>query len=241
MNLAHNLRRAREALGLSQADLAQEATKLSQKPISQQYINNIETGKSLRPRELDAIARVLGVTSARLTFGEVQADGGESAERQEQKGGVLVWETPEDLPEDSERVWIDKYEYHFSAGNGAIQWEVREKKALPFNMSFFRSIGSKPQDCKLLVVRGDSMEPFLFHRDVFMIDEAKTRVSDGGIYAVHFEDEALVKQVFKESGGGVRLHSYNPAFPDRFIPATEMGLLRIVGKLVYRSGAGPAT
>ncbi|TDV39555.1 peptidase S24-like protein [Paraburkholderia caballeronis] len=152
----------------------------------------------------------------------------------------MTWERAEDLEPDEDRVWIDRYDYHFSAGTGLIQWEVRQKKALPFDRGFFRALGSNPKDCKLLVVRGDSMEPFLFNRDMMMIDATRAHIRDGRIYAIYFEDEPLVKQVFKQVGGGIVLHSYNSKFPDREVPAESMGLVKIVGEVIYRSGSGMA-
>lgn len=156
------------------------------------------------------------------------------------KGNVVTWERPEDLEPDEDRVWIDRYDYHFSAGTGLIQWEVRQKKALPFDIGFFKALGSKPKDCKLLTVRGDSMEPFLFNRDMMMVDSARTHVRDGKVYAIYFEDEPLVKQVFKQVGGGIVLHSYNGKYPDRTVPAESMELVKIVGEVIYRSGSAMA-
>lgn len=157
------------------------------------------------------------------------------------KGNVLVWESESDLPDDPSRVWIDRYDYRFSAGDGTVQWEVREKRALPFDGGFFQKIGSRPQDCKLCIVRGDSMEPYLFNRDMMMVDSAKTSIRDGRVYAVIFEDEALVKQVFKQIGGSLVLHSYNsPKYPDKEIPADKLEYLKIAGEVIYRSGTGPA-
>ncbi|CAB3909449.1 hypothetical protein LMG26842_05787 [Achromobacter dolens] len=158
----------------------------------------------------------------------------------EDQGNVVSWESPEDLEPDEDRVWIDRYDYQLSAGTGMIQWEVRSKKALPFDAGFFRAIRSNPKDCKLLLVRGDSMEPYLFNRDLAMVDSSKTMIRDGKIYAVHFEDEPLVKQIFKQAGGGVTLHSYNGKYPDRTISADQMESLSIVGEVIYRSGSGPA-
>lgn len=156
------------------------------------------------------------------------------------KGNVIAWERPDDLEPDENRVWIDRYDYHFSAGTGLIQWEVREKKALPFDVGFFKALGSKPKDCKLLTVRGDSMEPFLFNRDMMMIDSTRTHVRDGKVYAIFFEDEPLVKQIFKQVGGGIVLHSYNSRYPDREVPAESMALVKIVGEVIYRSGSAMA-
>lgn len=158
----------------------------------------------------------------------------------EGSGNVVTWENPEDLEPDDDRVWIDRYDYRYSAGNGVIQWEVRQKKALPFDVGFFKALGVRPQDCKLAQVHGRSMEPYLFNRDMMMICTAKTRVRDGQIYAVTFEDEPLVKQIFKEPEGALRLHSYNPEFPDKIIAADQLEGLQIAGEVVYRSGSGLA-
>ncbi|WP_244137896.1 S24 family peptidase [Burkholderia stabilis] len=156
------------------------------------------------------------------------------------KGNVVAWERPDDLEPDEDRVWIDRFDYRFSAGTGLIQWEIRQKKALPFDIGFFKALGVKPQDCKLAQVHGPSMEPYLFNRDLMMICTTRTHVRDGRIYAVYFEDEPLVKQIFKEPEGALRLHSYNPEFPDRMITADQLASLQIAGEVMYRSGSGPA-
>lgn len=153
------------------------------------------------------------------------------------KGNVLVWDNPADLEPDEGRIWIDRFDYHFSAGNGLIQWEVREKQALPFNAAFFKAKGANPRDCKLLVLRGDSMEPWAEDKNMIMIDVTSTRILDGERYAIYFEDEPLVKQIFKEAGGGLRLHSYNYAkYPDKLIAPDKLEYIRIVGRVIYRSG-----
>ncbi|HDR9227840.1 TPA: LexA family transcriptional repressor [Burkholderia vietnamiensis] len=157
-----------------------------------------------------------------------------------EKGNVLAWERPEDLEPDADRVWLDRFDYRFSAGTGLIQWEIRQKKALPFDMGFFRALGVRPHDCKLAQVHGRSMEPYLFHRDLMMICESKNRIKDGLIYAVYFQDEPLVKQIFKEPEGTLRLHSFNPEFPDKFISQAQLEGLHIAGEVIYRSGSGLA-
>lgn len=152
------------------------------------------------------------------------------------KGNVTIWERPEDLEPDDDRVWIDRYDYHFSAGSGLIQWEVRQKKALPFNASFFKAKGVRPKDCKLLVTRGDSMEPYLYDHDIFMVDVSNSHIVDGERYAIYFEGEPLVKQIFKEVGGAIKLHSYNPRYPDKLVPPEKLEFVHIVGRVIYRSG-----
>ncbi|WAL81504.1 LexA family transcriptional repressor [Pandoraea sp. XJJ-1] len=155
------------------------------------------------------------------------------------KGNVLVYEDPSDLPEDPDRVWIDRYDYGFSAGNGGIQWELRQKHALPFDAGFFKKIGSNPKNCKMVVVRGDSMEPYLFNRDSIIIDDTKTAIRDGRVYAIYFEGEPLVKQIFTLAGGGIVLHSINSGkYRDKEIPPNMLEFVVIVGEVIYRSGSG---
>lgn len=153
-----------------------------------------------------------------------------------EKGNVTIWDNPEDLEPDDDRIWVDRFDYHFSAGNGLIQWEVREKRALPFNAAFFKAKGARPQDCKLLVLRGDSMEPWAEDKNVIMVDVTSTRIMDGERYAIYFQDEPLVKQIFKEAGGGLILHSYNPRYPDKIVPPEKLEFVHIVGRVIYRSG-----
>ncbi|MBB3004408.1 phage repressor protein C with HTH and peptisase S24 domain [Paraburkholderia tropica] len=242
------VREKREELGMSQEGLGKAAG------ISQSTIAQIERGRNQGTKHILSLARALGVDAEWLETGRdakhipAKTDASDIDQTwdlmrrllPEDKGNVVVWERPEDLEPDENRVWIDRYDYHFSAGTGLIQWEIREKKALPFDVGFFKALGSRPKDCKLLTVRGDSMEPFLFNRDMMMVDSTKVNVRDGQVYAIYFEDEPLVKQVFKQVGGGIMLHSYNGKYPDRIVPAESMELIKIVGEVIYRSGSAMA-
>lgn len=233
--LGSRVRAARKDAKLSQEALARQVG------VSQGLIGQIESGKNQGSKHIATIARSLGVSADWLETGKgPRSRVPEQHKLPDDQGTVLVWEHPDDLPPDEDRVWMDQYDYRFSAGTGLIQWEIRQKKALPFDVGFFKALGVKPQDCRLARVHGRSMEPYLFNRDMMMICEAKTHIRDGLIYAVYFEDEPLVKQIFKEADSALRLHSYNPEFPDRIVTGEQLAGLQIVGEVVYRSGSGLA-
>lgn len=250
--LAARMKLARRQRGLSQVALAKIVG------CGQSTIASIENGRNHGSSLLIPIANALRVRPEWLASGsgEMQwqpawakslspedialgklADAN-SAPAGEGTEEIHVWEHPSDLPPDENRVWIDRYDLACSAGSGVAQWEIRQKQAMPFTMEFFRSIGSKPQNCRLATTRGDSMEPYLFDRDMIMIDVTRRTVLDGKVYAICFEEEFFVKQLFKQTGGALTLHSYNPKYPDRIVPATEHTRFEILGQVIYRSGSG---
>ena len=67
-NIGLRLRSARREKGLTQDELAREAD------TNQAAIQKIENGKSLRPRNIMDISKVLNVNPAWLQFGEPWAD-----------------------------------------------------------------------------------------------------------------------------------------------------------------------
>ena len=233
--LSERMKQARSEAGLSQAALAKQLG------AGQSTIASIENGRNQSSGRLVEIAQLLQVNPAWLANGQaprklptaITSLANVSASDQ-----IVVWENLSDLPPDENRAWIDRYDLMCSAGSGIVQWEIRQKRALPFTVDFFKAIGSKPEHCRLANARGNSMEPFLFDRDMIMIDISKTAVRDGNIYAVRFEDETLVKQLFKQAGGALMLHSYNAKYPDRIVPASDETSFQVIGQVIYRSGSG---
>lgn len=70
----------------------------------------------------------------------------------------------------------------------------------------------------LLDVLGDSMEPTLRNGDTILIDRSDTQINEGQIYLVSFQQQLLIKRIFRAVAGGLVLKSDNKFFPDTPIP-----------------------
>ncbi|MBZ0447137.1 S24 family peptidase [Acinetobacter baumannii] len=86
---------------------------------------------------------------------------------------------------------------------------------------------------------GESIE---FHFDVingkqpFPPDISQTDIIDGQIYAVYFEGEGMIKQIFKEEGGKLILHSLNPKYRDREVTEQNGLNFKVMGRQFWRAG-----
>jgi transcriptional regulator with XRE-family HTH domain len=69
----------------------------------------------------------------------------------------------------------------------------------------------------LLDVMGDSMEPTLRHGDTILVDKSDIEVHDGQIYLIGFQEQLLVKRLFRDVGGIV-LKSDNQAYRETLVP-----------------------
>lgn len=133
---------------------------------------------------------------------------------------------------------IPVYDIYFCCGDGNnahIEFEeIKEVRNMP--PSFFTKRGIKPQDFKLVCAQNDSMLPYIAHDDEVGIVITETEVRDGEIYAILLDGERMFKQIFREAGGVLRLHSFNSSYPDKIVTSENGQSLKIVGRQVYRAG-----
>lgn len=101
---------------------------------------------------------------------------------------------------------------------------------------FFEKYDIEPQNFRLIGNNSDSMKPYINSDDDVGIDISKTDIIDGHIYLLGFDGDVMIKQIFREGGGALRLHSHNPDYPDRFLNKEDTNSLLIIGKQIYRAG-----
>ncbi|RIJ84982.1 hypothetical protein RSP822_18095 [Ralstonia solanacearum] len=152
---------------------------------------------------------------------------------------IVTYENLKELPEES-TVLITRIDVELSARNGRETWHIEEKEPLPFQADYIRTLDAKPKNLVAVKVNGDSMETRLFDKDTVVVDTADTRVpANGGVFALVYAGELLVKRLFRLPDGGLKIVSDNHA---RYEPVTvgpdQIEHVTIIGRVKYRSGMG---
>lgn len=135
-------------------------------------------------------------------------------------------------------IWVDVVEANFSCGTGEsieFHFDVINGK-FPFPPSFFQKKFVDPKYMRIIKAKGDSMSDFIHDGDLVGIDVSQTEIIDGEIYAVYFEGEGMIKQIFKEEGGKLSLHSLNPKYRDREVSELNGINFKVMGRQFWRAG-----
>lgn len=230
--LSDRLKAVRYERGLSQHDLARISS------VSQSTIASLENGRAKGSKFLVLIASALAVDVEWLMTGEGDRERWDIAHHRESDDQPRRVEGAPGGPDRT--LWVDWFSYEINPA-GAIQWTTREEHAIGLSANVFRATRAHFEDCRGLAMQGDSMEPFLFDREMLVVDSTRVQPREAKVYALVFEGEQMVKQIFKQSGGALLLHSFNTKYPDRLIPAEHVDGLHIVGQCIYREGIGAAT
>ena len=139
-------------------------------------------------------------------------------------------------------VMLPVYDMDVAAGAGrSVPEFIDTRKKLHFSRSWMRAIGSKESDLKIIKVRGDSMQPFLWDRDDVAIDISKTRIRDGKVFALGYAGEARVKRLYRMASGRLRVMSDSAdkvQYPDEFIEGEALNEVVIFGQVVHKMGEG---
>ena len=130
-------------------------------------------------------------------------------------------------------VRIPKVLARLSAGGGSFETESRVEGYYAFRADWVRGRG-RPENMVLMSVVGNSMEPEIKEGDMVLIDQARTDVLAGGIYAVGVEDTVMVKRIEKLPGRLV-LHSENTDYSPIHLQGDELANVRVIGKIMWVS------
>ena len=105
-------------------------------------------------------------------------------------------------PNDPNFYGIPKVKLELSAGVTGFQTvpEIYDGSMLSVSKNWVDRNGYAPGNLLALTVKGESMEPNLFHGDVVIINTADTKMVDGSVYAINYEGEAVIKRLARDRG-----------------------------------------
>lgn len=128
---------------------------------------------------------------------------------------------------------VPKVRARLCAGNGSFETEGQVEGYYSFRSEWLNSRGN-PSDMVLMQVVGNSMEPEIREGDMVLIDQSRTEVYSGGIYAVGVEDTVMVKRIEKLPGVLV-LRSDNQDYSPIHLSGDELNNVRLIGKVLWAS------
>lgn len=112
---------------------------------------------------------------------------------------------------DVDMMFVPLVEARLSAGTGSLETSADGERKYAFRSDFLHRKGC-PSKMVLMRVSGDSMEPEIKDGDVVLLDQGKTTILPGRMYAVGIEEAIYIKQI-DTIPGRLILKSMNPAYP----------------------------
>jgi phage repressor protein C with HTH and peptisase S24 domain len=208
--IAQRLKASREALHLSQAELATRAG------VTQGTIGNIESGARKDPRELMAIAAAVGVSPHWLRSGRGL------------KTSIPITDNPAFPAVRGGRIRV-------TAGSSGFEVEYHgddgEIAPLIFPASWYTDHGYRPESLVAIKVSGSAMEPTLYDGDLVVVNTAQTNARDGRVFVLVVGGEVIIRRLFEDGGWIVRSDNRDKArHADKRLRDDSL----VIGEVVYR-------
>ena len=143
------------------------------------------------------------------------------------RGPMRIDENKENLHDaqdcDVDLIMVPMVEARLSAGQGSLQTDGCSERSYAFRSDFLYRKGN-----------GDSMQPEIMNNDVVLIDQSKTEIRLGRIFAVGFEEAIYLKRI-DMLPGKIVLKSANPAYPpvELDIRDQQRDAFRVIGQVLW--------
>nr|WP_313379309.1 S24 family peptidase [Moraxella sp.] len=217
-------------LGLKQTDLIKGTG--AGKTTVHKWFNHLNDPSA---KYLDDLSKTLKTTTQWLLTGREPSDNTQSVLDQIRALDNVRVDYGDD---DDSGIRIPIYDVYFCCGDGdAEEFAFEEIKGdRIFPPHFFTDKNVKPENFKLVCAKNDSQKPYINEHDMVGIDISDREIKDGEMYAILLDGERMFKRIFREPGNVLRLHCYNPDYPDKIVTADNHSSLVIVGREMYRAG-----
>jgi phage repressor protein C with HTH and peptisase S24 domain len=177
-----------------------------------------------RPPDSETLTRaceVYGVTEAWLLNGRGPR---EAPTRMAESGPVFR------PAESADAVSIPLFDIQASAGGGQLVWDEQPTTRVVFPRVMLQRMGINPRGAKLLLAKGDSMEPTIGDGNLMLVDIADIDLRDD-IFVLRREESVLVKRLQRHLDGSLAVRSDNPAYQEDRLPRDEAEDLQIIGRV----------
>lgn len=183
--------------------------------LSKQSIADARSRKTVPPAWIPKAALQFGVTTDWLFWGRPPQN-----TSQEQSGDVDLIRVP-------------MVEARLSAGHGSLLVCGEVERSYAFRSDFLLRKGN-PKSMVMMRVSGDSMQPEIMDNDVVLLDQSKTEIKAGRIFAVGFDDAIYCKRIDRVPGK-IILKSVNPAYEPLEIDVRgqEADEFRVIGQVIW--------
>jgi phage repressor protein C with HTH and peptisase S24 domain len=186
-----------------------------------------------------ALATMLGVNRAAISMAKKKGMVPEKwalklAERYGLRPQWLLYGRGERLMQSGQRekiVSLPKVAARLCAGGGSFDTGGMIKETMTFSRTWLTTRGN-PKDMVLMDILGDSMEPEIRDGDTVLIDQSRTEMQAGAIYALGVEDSLLIKRIERHPDK-IALISTNPGYSPIFLQGDEIETLRILGRILW--------
>ena len=217
------IKRAREALGMTQVVLARSVG------VSQQAVMELEAGRAKGTKHSAKFARALGQDAMWIEIGEGRMrEPGKAARAAQKAASAPRVPIP---PDNYERIPV--FDIRAAGDAGALAQDASPIAYTMFDLDWLRAL-TRSHLSKLAVVQvaGDSMEPTLCSGDRALIDTAQINLRREGIYVMRIDDTAMVKRVtMHPKSKRVTLRSDNPRYET--YPDLDPDRLQVAGRVIW--------
>ena len=120
-------------------------------------------------------------------------------------------------------------EVELSCGTGSFANADFVSDTIGLDINFIRSFGGNPKTISVVFARGDSMADRIESGDALIVDESKTYINSGKVYAFVYDSELFCKQL-KKTADSITAISFNKDFEPFEIDKTKQ--FAVVGQVI---------
>lgn len=214
---SERLTETREALGMSQSELARKMN------VTPQAVQQWESTTTPRQHRVDLLAKILSVSASFLLFGA-------NLESKNQTNENRVSFAPS-----SRFVQIPILDASLAAGAGSYVTDDVIKEYMPMDREWLERYQVNKDKANIVPIRGESMEPTLMSGDLLLINTAVHKPISGKIFAFDFDGDLRIKRFNKRLDGSWLISSDNDdknLYRDETVSAHNIDQLRVIGQAV---------